>query len=86
MNPQKGLKKEERCDALVNSRPLEAYRNYMTSSINFPMQHEHILMGGNTTIGVMPALGLVSHFQVDSWQVLYRPTKTGNVARWGLPP
>ena len=42
-------------------------------------------MGGNTTIGVMPALGLVSHFQVDSWQVLYRPTKTGNVARWGLP-
>jgi galactose mutarotase-like enzyme len=57
----------------------------MTSLMNFPNQREHVLTRGNTTIGVMPALGLVSHFQVGSWQVLYRPMKTGNVERWGLP-
>ena len=57
----------------------------MASFMDFPTQRELVLTSGNTTIGVIPEIGLVSHFQVASWQVLYRPAETGNVARWGLP-
>jgi galactose mutarotase-like enzyme len=53
--------------------------------MDFPTSREIALTRGNTTIGVIPELSLVSHFQVGSWQVLYRPTGTGNVRRWGLP-
>ena len=53
--------------------------------MNFPTPREQILSSGNTTIGIIPELSLVSHFQVGSWQVLYRPVETGNVKRWGLP-
>lgn len=57
----------------------------MTSSIKFPTPREHVLRYGDTTIGVMPDICLVSHFQVGSWQVLYRPEETGSIKRWGLP-
>jgi galactose mutarotase-like enzyme len=49
------------------------------------MQREHVLKNGNTTVGVMPDINLISHFQVGDWPVLYRATETGNVKRWGLP-
>ena len=51
----------------------------------FPMPRELVLSSGNTKIGVMPDICLVSHFQVDQWPVLYRPAETGNIKRWGLP-
>src|SRR5438067_13331501 len=57
----------------------------MANFMNFPTPREHVLTSGDTTIGVIPELCLVSHFQVGSWQVLYRPSETGNVKRWGLP-
>lgn len=57
----------------------------MADFTNFPMQRERVLTSGNTTIGIIPDINLVSHFQVSSWQVLYRPAETGNVARWGMP-
>lgn len=57
----------------------------MTDLINFPTPRERVLTNGNTTIGIIPEICLVSHFQVGSWQVLYRPIMTGNVQRWGLP-
>lgn len=44
-----------------------------------------MLTTGHTTIGVIPELCLVSHFQVGAWEVLYRPMETGNVKRWGIP-
>lgn len=53
--------------------------------MNFPSPRERVLTYGNTTIGVIPEICLVSHLQVESWQVLYRPMETGNVKRWGLP-
>jgi galactose mutarotase-like enzyme len=51
----------------------------------FPTTRERVLTYGNTKIGVIPEICLVSHFQVGPWQVLYRPVETGNVKRWGLP-
>ncbi len=57
----------------------------MADFMNFPMQREQVITCGNTTIGVIPEICLVSHFQVRAWQVLYRPMETGNVKRWGLP-
>jgi hypothetical protein len=57
----------------------------MATSMHFPLPREHVLTSGNTIIGVIPALSLVSHFQVSSWQVLYRPIEMGNIERWGLP-
>src|SRR6266496_3297639 len=57
----------------------------MANFMNFPTSRERVLTCGNSTIGVIPDICLVSHFQVGSWQVLYRPTETGNVKRWGLP-
>src|SRR6266704_1036739 len=57
----------------------------MATIMHFPLPREHVLTRGNTTIGVIPALSLVSHFQVGSWQVLYRPIKTSNIERWGIP-
>jgi galactose mutarotase-like enzyme len=57
----------------------------MATIMHFPLPSEHVLTCGNTTIGVIPALSLVSHFQVGSWQVLYRPMETGNIERWGIP-
>src|SRR2546430_7624051 len=57
----------------------------MTDFMNFPTQRERVLTYGNTTIGIISDICLVSHFQVGSWQVLYRPEETGNVKRWGLP-
>src|SRR5438552_15469962 len=53
--------------------------------MNFHTSHERVLNLGNTTIGVISDICLFSHFQVGFWQVLYRPTETGNVSRWGLP-
>ncbi len=53
--------------------------------MNFPMPRERVLSSGNTVVGVIPDICLISHFQVGSWQVLYRPAETGNVKRWGLP-
>lgn len=51
----------------------------------FPTARESVLRSGATTIGVIPGICLVSHFQVGEWAVLYRPMATGNVRRWGLP-
>src|SRR2546425_12999230 len=57
----------------------------MADFMNFPTPHERVLREGSTTIGIIPEICLVSHFQVGPWQVLYRPMETGNVKRWGLP-
>lgn len=57
----------------------------MADFMNFPTPRERVLTCGNTTVGVIPDICLVSHFRVDAWQVLYRPVETGNVKRWGLP-
>lgn len=57
----------------------------MADFMNFPTPREQVLTYGNTTIGVISAICLVSQFQVGPWQVLYRPQETGNVQRWGLP-
>src|SRR5438874_10402502 len=57
----------------------------MADFMKFPLSREHVLTKGNTTIGIIADICLVSHFQVGSWQVLYRPAETGNVKRWGLP-
>ncbi len=57
----------------------------MPAFTNFPMAREHVLTSGKTTIGVIPEICLVSHFQVGAWPVLYRAAETGNVKRWGLP-
>ena len=51
----------------------------------FPMQREIVLTAGDTKIGVIPEISLVSHFQVGNWQVLYRASETGNIKRWGMP-
>jgi galactose mutarotase-like enzyme len=58
---------------------------YMADFMQFPTARERVLTFGDTTIGVIPEICLVSHFQVGSWPVLYRPAETGNVKRWGLP-
>lgn len=57
----------------------------MADFMQFPTAREHVLTYGETTIGIIPEICLVSHFQVGSWRVLYRPMETGNVKRWGLP-
>src|SRR5947199_9444438 len=57
----------------------------MADFMQFPTAREQVLTYGDTVIGVIPEICLVSHFQVGSWQVLYRPAETGNVKRWGLP-
>ncbi|GAC1381861.1 MAG: aldose epimerase [Ktedonobacteraceae bacterium] len=57
----------------------------MADFMNFPTSREKVLTAGHTTIGIIPEICLVSHFQVSSWRVLYRPMETGNVKRWGLP-
>lgn len=57
----------------------------MADFMQFPTTREQVLTFENTTIGVIPEICLVSHFQVGSWVVLYRPAQTGNVKRWGLP-
>ncbi len=57
----------------------------MADFMNFPTARERVITCGNTTIGIIPEICLVSHFQVGSWQVLYRPVETGNVKRWGMP-
>ena len=57
----------------------------MANFMQFPTERELVLTSGNTTIGVIPEICLVSHFQVEGWQVLYRPMETGNIKRWGLP-
>lgn len=57
----------------------------MADFMHFPTPREHVLSHGDTRIGVIPELCLVSHFQVGPWPVLYRPAETGNVKRWGLP-
>jgi len=57
----------------------------MADFMKFPTPRERVLTSGNTTVGVIPDICLVTHFQVGSWQVLYRPMETGNVKRWGLP-
>lgn len=57
----------------------------MADSLEFPRARACVLRSGETTIGIMPAICLVSHFQVGGWPVLYRAMMTGNVHRWGLP-
>jgi galactose mutarotase-like enzyme len=57
----------------------------MPDFMSFPTPREHVLTCGNTTIGVIPEICLITHFQVGSWQILYRPTQTGNIKRWGVP-
>src|SRR5229473_4968293 len=57
----------------------------MADFMHFPMARERVLSCGVTTVGIIPEICLVSHFQVGSWPVLYRPMETGNVKRWGLP-
>src|SRR5713226_7220471 len=57
----------------------------MVDFMHFPMARERVLSCGVTTVSVIPEICLVSHFQVGSWPVLYRPMETGNVKRWGLP-
>lgn len=58
---------------------------FMADFMHFPMEREKVLRSGNTTIGVIPEICLVSQFQVGDWRVLYRPDETGNIKRWGLP-
>ncbi len=53
--------------------------------MQFPTERERVIRSGSTSVGIIPELSLVSHFQVGTWEVLYRPTETGNVKRWGLP-
>ena len=57
----------------------------MADFMNFPTSRERVLRYGDTSIGIMPDICLVSHFQVGTWRVLYRPDETGNVKRWGMP-
>ncbi len=57
----------------------------MTDFMRFPTIRERVLTSGDTTIGIIPEVCLVSHFQVGVWRVLYRPDETGNIKRWGLP-
>ncbi len=57
----------------------------MAQFMRFPTERERVIRSGNTVIGVIPELSLVTQFQVGSWEVLYRPAETGNVKRWGLP-
>ncbi len=57
----------------------------MAAFMNFPTARERVLTSGNTTVGIIPDICLVSHFQVGTWRVLYRPDETGNVKRWGMP-
>ena len=57
----------------------------MADFMNFPTARERVLTCGDTTIGIIPDICLVSHFQVGAWPVLYRPSETGNVKRWGMP-
>lgn len=57
----------------------------MADFMNFPTEREKVVTFGETTIGIIPEICLVSHFQVGAWQVLYRPMETGNVKRWGMP-
>src|SRR5258708_28210046 len=57
----------------------------MADFMQFPTSRERVLSSGSTTVGVIPDICLISHFQVGPWQVLYRPEETGNVKRWGLP-
>ena len=59
--------------------------NKMTDFMKFPTAREQVLTYGDTTIGIIPDICLVSHFQVGTWPVLYRPSETGNVKRWGMP-
>jgi galactose mutarotase-like enzyme len=58
---------------------------HMADFMDFPTEREKVLTNVNTSVGVIPELCLVSHFQVGAWEVLYRPTQTGNVKRWGIP-
>ena len=57
----------------------------MATIAQFPLPQEQVLTSGNTQIGVIPELSLVTHFQVGAWPVLYRPAESGNVKRWGIP-
>ncbi|HLG75657.1 MAG TPA: hypothetical protein VKX46_04545 [Ktedonobacteraceae bacterium] len=57
----------------------------MAEFTRFPMAREHVITAGTTAIAVIPDIGLVSHFQVGEWPVLYRAAETGNLSRWGLP-
>ncbi|MHB8598230.1 MAG: aldose epimerase family protein [Ktedonobacteraceae bacterium] len=57
----------------------------MADFMRFPTEREKVLTSGNTTIGIIPEICLVTQFQVGDWRVLYRPDETGNVKRWGLP-
>ena len=57
----------------------------MNNFMSFPIPREHVLTCGNTSVGVIPDICLITHFQVGSWQILYRPMQTGNIKRWGLP-
>lgn len=57
----------------------------MADFMEFPTPRERVLRSASTTIGVMPDICLISHFQVGDWRVLYRPMATGNTSRWGLP-
>ena len=57
----------------------------MTMQTNFSHPDEYVIRQGTTSVGVMPAICLVSHFQVGPWPVLYRAEETHNVKRWGLP-
>ncbi len=57
----------------------------MAAFMNFPTARERVLTSGTTTIGIIPEICLVSHFQVGTWRVLYRPDETSNVKRWGIP-
>lgn len=57
----------------------------MAQFMRFPTERERVIRSGNTVIGIIPELSLVTQFQVDAWEVLYRPSETGNVKRWGLP-
>eukprot|EP01054_Gregarina_sp_Poly1_P008202 Gregarina_sp_Poly_1__8201@NODE_475_length_8096_cov_496_560966_g384_i0_p4_GENE_NODE_475_length_8096_cov_496_560966_g384_i0NODE_475_length_8096_cov_496_560966_g384_i0_p4_ORF_typecomplete_len281_score44_62Aldose_epim/PF01263_20/5_2e19Pepdidase_M14_N/PF18027_1/0_012_NODE_475_length_8096_cov_496_560966_g384_i017842626 len=46
---------------------------------------EHIFTVGKTEVKVIPNKCLVSGFKVGDWEILYRPLKTKNVFRAGLP-
>src|SRR2546430_973985 len=48
----------------------------MADFMRFPTAREQVLTNGDTKIGIIPEICLVSLFQVGSWQVLYRHDPT----------
>jgi galactose mutarotase-like enzyme len=57
----------------------------MSIHTHFPRSDERVISLGDTSVGILPDICLVSHFQVGAWPILYWAEETNNVKRWGLP-